>query len=167
MSDTSIDEFLARHAPTAVAPPPTELAAARASITDALSRLSRIDGAALEKPWPWRGEEADVRYGLYRQYEALEQARAEVAALLAGGRAKVPPAQPMLAAATVARWELHGLLAGLDDGPLDTDPGSGEWTLRQTLGHIVSGQRGYNWGSAWWLSRRDTPAGDFPRYIPE
>jgi len=41
----------------------------------------------------------------------------------------------------------------------------GEWTIRQTLGHTVGGQRGYGWASRWWLS---IPLGpDRPKRIPQ
>ena len=33
---------------------------------------------------------------------------------------------------------------------LDADPGGGEWSIRLTLGHIISSQRAYVWGTAWW-----------------
>ena len=66
-------------------------------------------------------------------------------------------------AGRTARWSLKGLLAGLDDSVLDKDPGNEEWTVRQTLAHIVSGQRGYAWYTAWWVDRRElSSAGDFP-----
>jgi hypothetical protein len=47
----------------------------------------------------------------------------------------------------------------LEDALLDADPGGGEWSIRLTMGHIIGGQRGYGWGSAWWLSQGYT-AGD-------
>ena len=53
----------------------------------------------------------------------------------------------------VARWELHGALAGLSAADWDADPGGGEWTVRQTLGHIISSQRSYGWFNAWFLSK--------------
>ena len=143
------------------------LVEARRSVTTALEALAAVEDTRLERPWPWRGEEADVRYGLYRQFEALEQAGAVARRMIARGNPAEPAARPMIAAATAARWDVHGLVAGMADDELDRDPGNGEWTLRQTLAHIVAGQRGYNWGSAWWLSRRDAPAEDFPKYIPE
>jgi uncharacterized damage-inducible protein DinB len=162
-----LDEFLVRHAPGTPLEVPEQLVAARRLLRSALHLLASIPDGALERPWAWRGDEADVRYGLYRQYEALEHARADVTRRLAQHAEAVPPAQPMLAAADAARWDLHGLLAGLDDSELDRSPGGEEWSLRQTLAHIVAGQRGYNWGSAWWLSRRSAPVDDFPQYIPE
>ena len=46
-------------------------------------------------------------------------------------------------------------------GPLtagrDADPGAGEWTIRQTLGHVIEGQRYYGAATAWWSSQGYRP----------
>jgi hypothetical protein len=69
-------------------------------------------------------------------------------------------ARDAVAAATAARWDTQGILATLADGDLDADPGGGEWTIRQTLAHSIGSQRGYAWGSAYWISvRNEPPAG--------
>ena len=74
----------------------------------------------------------------------------------------------------VARWELHGALAPLSDADLDADPGSDEWTVRQTVGHIIGSQRSYGWSNAWFLSQGFrtgeaiwAPAGTLPEEPPE
>jgi hypothetical protein len=162
-----LDDFLVRHAPAPLQPIEPGALAARAQVRETLRALAGVADSALERPWPWRDGEVDIRYGVYRQYEALEEARAAIRPLLAGLARLEPPARPMLGAAAAARWELNGVLVGVSDEELDRDPGGGEWTLRQAIGHIIGGQRGYNWGSAWWLSRRDAPPEDYPKYIPE
>jgi hypothetical protein len=53
-----------------------------------------------------------------------------------------------------ARWAVHGVLAPLPAAAWDGDPGAGEWTVRRTIGHIVSGQRSYSWYNAWYLHQR-------------
>jgi hypothetical protein len=63
----------------------------------------------------------------------------------------IGPAVPPLAAMATARWELRGALAALGEEAWDADPGGGEWTIRQTFGHIVNGQRSYGWYNAWYL----------------
>lgn len=167
MTAQALDDFLLRHAPTRPLPLAPALDRARQSLNAALAELRLVSDAVLETGWPWRGDEADVRYGLYRQYEALEDARARIGPLLRQSGDRDTPARPLVAAATAARWDLHGLLNGLDDADLDRDPGSNEWTLRQTFAHIVSVQRAYGWFTAWWLARRDRPADDFPERVPE
>jgi uncharacterized damage-inducible protein DinB len=168
MTTATIDDFLIRHSPAEPQPVAPALLRARESLRSALTDLATVPDSAMEKPWPWRGAEAEVRYGFYGQAEALEEARANVArALGRQAHGDEPPARALVAPATAARWELHGLLAGLADSDLDRDPANGEWTVRQTLAHIVSGQRAYGWFTAWWLTRRDAPADDYPTRVPE
>lgn len=167
MTAPAIDGVLLRLAPAEPLPLDAALVRARDFIRNALNDLTQVPDSALELPWPWRGDEADVRYGFYRQYEALADTQALIRPLLEVASVHETPARPLVAAASAARWELHGLLAGLSDDVLDKDPGNGEWTVRQTLAHIVSGQRGYGWFTAWWLARRDAPADDFPTQISE
>lgn len=165
MAAQAIDGVLLRLAPGQPVPIDAGLVRARDSIRAALVALREVPDSVLGRPWP-SGVEVDLRYGFYRQYEALENVRALVRPMLAAARMHETPARPLVAAASTARWDLHGLLAGLGDDALDRDPGNGEWTVRQTLAHIVSGQRGYGVFTAWWLARRDAPADDFPSRVP-
>jgi len=168
MTTATLDDFLLRHAPAEPQPVQPALLKARDSVRLALTELSHVPDAALENEWLWRGRDgADVRYGLYRQYEALEDTRARIRPQLAALVAAASPARALVASASSARWDLHGLLASLTDPDLDRDPANGEWTLRQTLAHIVNGQRAYGWFTAWWLSRQDASADDFPTRVPE
>src|SRR5262245_4535466 len=50
---------------------------ARLAIRAAARDLLATRDSALERPWPWQGEEADVRYGLYRCLEAVEATEAD------------------------------------------------------------------------------------------
>ena len=43
------------------------------------------------------------------------------------------------------------MLAPLAEADWDADPAGDEWTIRQTVGHIVSGQRIYGWYNAWYI----------------
>ena len=159
MRTAKIDDFLIANAPTQPQPTPPVLLRARASMRAALHELREIPDSALEKPWHWRGNELDVRYGFFDAFQALDAAKPQLGA--------DSVARSLLGAATATRWDLYGLLAGLDDADLDRDPGNGEWTIRRTLGHIVGGQRAYAWGTAWWFARRDASADDFPARVPQ
>ena len=167
MTALVLDDFLLRLAPAPPIPVAPELLRARDSIRAGLSALREVPESALERDWHWRGGELDVRYGFYRQFEEIEDTRARVRPLVAFTRLDEGPARPLVAAASAARWDLHGLLASVSDADLDRDPGNDEWTLRQTLAHIVGGQRGYAWFTYWWLSQRDRSADDFPQRTPE
>jgi hypothetical protein len=141
-------------------PLPEPLLAARPRVDEALRGLIGLPDAALERPWRWRDDDADVRYGLYRLHELFEEAAA--AGARAGG---VTRAGAVLGQATAARWELHGLLLPLAE-LLDRDPGDGEWTVRQTLGHILSTQWSYAVRTAYAVHRlrHDT---SLPRVAPD
>lgn len=141
-----------------------ELARSGATLGSALELLQRITDDSLERPWHWGSGELDVRYGFYRAHETIADARATLRVTPMDGRGPGGAAWALVAPVAQARWSLDGLLAGLDDSVLDTDPGNDEWTVRQTLAHIVGGQRGYAWYTAWWVDRRElSAAGDFPR----
>jgi DinB family protein len=167
MTAPVLDDFLLRLAPAPLLPVAPELIRARESIRTSLAALRDVPDTALERDWSWQGRQLDVRYGFYRQFEELEDTRTRVSPLLAAATASQGPARPLVAATSATRWDLHGLLAGLEDAELDRNPGNNEWTLRQTLAHIVSGQRGYAWFTAWWMARRDVPMDDFPERVPD
>lgn len=137
-----------------------EVGAARSAVEAAGRRLLAVPDDRLEAVWPWPGHasEVDVRYGLYRSFELLEAARASAVEALASAGTTPGPAARLGSAATVARWSLHGLLLPLDDADLDRDPGNREWTIRQTLGHMLQSQQFYARFTAWWLTQAPTPA---------
>jgi hypothetical protein len=161
-----MDDLLIRNTPGPTIPLDLAFADARHSLERAVTDLLTVpDGAALEREWPWNNGEVELRYGFYRLYEALEGGAAESRRILAATDPTPAPAVDPIAAATAARWDLHGLLAGLSDEDLDRDPGGGEWTIRQTLGHVVEVQRAYSWITAWWLGQRDQPV--FAPRVPD
>ena len=165
---TALDEYVLRHAPGPTVALHPSLARARTALRTTVDALrAGVSDADMEFVWDWDGKETDVRYGFYRLYELMEVAAAD--AERAVGAAAYADARQSVAAGTAARWDLHGLLFGLRDDDLDADPGGGgggEWTVRQTLGHIVSSQRFYSRVTAWWLSRRDAAEDDYPLRFP-
>jgi DinB superfamily len=170
MTTTTIDPFLLDATEDAWARPlPADLAAARTEVVAAARDLLDIPEAALVKPWAWKGgSEEEVRYGAYRAAEALELAELEARAMLGPSEAREREAARRIGPLTATRWDLHGVLLPLDDALLDADPGGGEWSIRLTLGHVIAGQRGYGWGSAWWQGQgyaADDPA--LPARAPE
>jgi hypothetical protein len=133
-----------------------------ASTDEAADGPPRFSPAAgFGRTWPWLGSErADIRYGFYHLLELIERGRTAVVA--AGGKAT--QAGLVLGDATAALWDLHGLLLPLE-GLLDRDPG-GEWTLRQTLAHVIAAQREGAIHTAYAVHRlRDDPT--LPLQTPE
>jgi uncharacterized damage-inducible protein DinB len=162
-----VDAVLERYGPPTTLPLPAWIADARRTLTDAAAGVANLDEPELNRRWWWREDrdgDTGVRYAFFRSIETLERA-AGAAAAAAGETGARPAGSAPFALATAARWDLHGLLAPLADDDLDTDPGGGEWTIRQTLAHIVHVQRAYPSYSSWWLSREPTP--ELPRMIPD
>jgi hypothetical protein len=128
---------------------------AREPLRRIVADLLAVPDSALERPSPWRPTDVvgiELRYGLYGIHERFEAAIGTIEVeRSAGDGAPIGPAVPALAAMAAARWELHGALAPLGPADWDADPGGGEWTIRQTVGHIISGQRSYGWYNAWYL----------------
>jgi hypothetical protein len=143
-----------------------ELARLRQALESAGRSLLAIRDERLEADWTWPGADPDigidVRYGFYRIFEMLEFARADAVRSLAATGAERPAGAHRGAASTVARWSLHGLLLPLADADLDRDPGGGEWTIRETLGHMLSSQRSYGRFTAWFLTQAPTPGAPIP-----
>ena len=140
-------------------PLPSTLATARDDVLAAARDLLAIPEAALPKPWAWKGgSEEEVRYGAYRAAELMEGAELEARRLMApleadgtaGGTAHRTDDLRHAGTSTACCSRSTTRL-------LDADPGGGEWTIRLTLGHIISGQRGYGWGSAWWQAQSYAP----------
>ena len=117
------------------------LAAARALLT--------IPEAALTKAWTWKGGgEEEVRYGAYRAAEALEQAEVEARSAVAATEAGERRAARIVGPATAARWTV-GFLFRSTTRSSTQSRGRGV-VDRLTLGHIISSQRAYGWGTSWW-----------------
>jgi hypothetical protein len=153
-SNAALD-YLIAHSPAPVAPVTPVLLKARAALDTAAHEYLGVPDGSLEHAWSWDGHPSDVRYGLFRGIEAVEAATAEIAAILAATGSRRSNAARRIAAATAARWDIHGRLVSLHEGSLDTVAKDGEWTLRETLGHIVGGQRGYVAFTGWHWTRNN------------
>jgi hypothetical protein len=136
----------------------------RAAIEATPRGTLRLADDGLPRSWRWRGhgERVDVRYALYRLAEMLDEATVtamRAVAILGERRAE---AGQILSQATLARWDLHGLLLALTDDDLDRPPGGEEWTLRETLGPVAQTRSRYPLNTAYWAlaapSHDTTPA---------
>jgi uncharacterized damage-inducible protein DinB len=160
----SIDPFVLEHAPGPLVQLDPALVRARVACAALLDALAAIPDDKLTCQWMWGDNAVDVRYGFYRVFETLESASSAVSRVVAPQPSS--EARDAVAAAAASRWALHGVLATLSDADLDADPGGGEWTIRQTMQHIINSQRGYAWSSAYWLSVRDQPRSPGPQRAP-
>lgn len=152
---TSLD-YLIANAPAPTTPVSPALLGARGMLDEAGRDLLAIPDDSLERDWQWRDHGADVRYGLFRAIESVEQAAASIETILESLGTRRSNAALRIAPATVARWDLHGRLVALPEDLLDRVAKAGEWTVRETLGHIVGGQRGYVAYTVWHWTRNST-----------
>jgi hypothetical protein len=161
--------LLDRTDPALARPLPAALTQARRDVVAAAALLLEVPESSLGKEWLWiGGSEQEVRYGAYRAAEALEAVEATARLLLAADETEETQAARIIGPATSARWDLHGLLMSLDEAALDAEPGNEEWSIRLVMGHIISGQRAYGWGTAWWVAN-PVEVGDpnLPTGIPD
>ena len=144
-------------------PIPGALLPARRDALAAVADLATIPDASLEKVWTWKGDsEIELRYAFYRILEDFERAGIDAAAAgLNRGRAA-----DLIAPATEAKWDLQGLLLPLPDAAWDADPGGEEWTVRQTMGHIIGSQRAYAAVTAWWQEQGLPADASLPKARP-
>lgn len=141
-------------------PIPEALLAARRDLMAAVRDLASITDADLPTEWDWKGDsDEEIRYGFYRILEIFERAGIDAATAVRATGVDRGRAADLIAPATAARWDLQGILIQLPDEAWDADPGGGEWTVRQTLGHVIGGQRGYAIATAWWQGQA-LPADD-------
>ncbi len=167
MVHMDVDPVLERFGPPPTAPLPPWVTDARKALTTAADAVLGIDERELNRRWWWREDregDTEVRYAFYRALEAFERAAGTASDEVAAAGAR-PAGAAAFASATAARWDLHGLLAPLTDADLDADPGGEEWTIRQTLAHIVHVQRAYPAFGSWWLSREQTA--ELPPSVPD
>jgi hypothetical protein len=149
-------------------PIPGALNAARRDVLAAVHDLATITDADMEKSWAWKGDsEYELRYAFYRISEEFERAGIDAAAVLRTAAVERGRAADLIAPATAARWELHGLLIQLPDAAWDTKPGGEEWTVRETVGHIIGSQRGYAAVTAWWQAQGLPADSNLPTARPD
>jgi predicted RNA binding protein YcfA (HicA-like mRNA interferase family) len=158
MTTTAVDPLVQYTEGIPERPIPDALLAARRDVMAAVADLATIREADLEKVWAWKGDsEIELRYAFYRILEDFERAGIDAAATLRTAGVERGRAAELIAPSTAARWDLQGLLLQLPDAAWEAKPGGEEWTVRETLGHIIASQRGYAAVTAWW-QREGLPA---------
>ena len=132
-----LDQFILEKAPGPLVELDPALARARVACARLLDALAAIpDDRSDVAPGRGTANEADVRYGFYRV-----SGDARCRHLGSPSRARVRPVER----GARRGWRSTPLRAGActassprsTDADLDADPGGGEWTIRQTMGHII------------------------------
>jgi len=105
--------------------------AAGSDVDAALASFAALDEAELARPWRFRDKPSDIRYAIYRTLQDAQAAYVRLATL------PHPESRRILALAQRAWGDLSGLLVGLPEEFLDRWPRHGEWSIRETLRHIM------------------------------
>lgn len=151
---------------------PRTLGRARAAVLEVVDQILATPADRLPEPHEWQGTKVTFRHGIFHLLQDVEAVAArnfpssEVAALAAD-----------LAA---ARGDLRGALLPVRDGDLDSVPADAEWTLRQTVSHVVTSQEWWAWlfdlwvreGSVEWPAKDVIPdrfraPGQLPGTVPD
>jgi hypothetical protein len=119
-----------------------------------VASVAELDEA---RPWVWRSGTLNVRESLYRTVEDAQAALVTVAA------DSHPESRRILALAQRAFGDLRGLLIGLPGELLDQVPRAGEWSVQETLHHVLSVERRYAAQTVYAPERTDVD----PVRIPE
>ena len=101
------------------------------AVDTVLERLTALGERDLSQPWSFRDKPMDVRYALYRTIEDAQEILVRLAAR------SHPESRRILSLAGRAFGDLRGLLIGRPAELLDMAPREGEWSLRETLRHII------------------------------
>jgi hypothetical protein len=115
----------------------------------ALARCGGLDEDVLSRPWTFRGRQMDVRYALYRTLEDGQEAYVRVAA------GEHPESRRILALAQRACGGLRALRVGLPGVLLEKTPRAGEWSIQETVGHVVAVEQRYALQTKYAVDRTD------------
>lgn len=121
-----------------------------ADVEAALIAIASLDEEELARPWRWRDGILDVREGLHRLVEDAQGAYVRAAA------EAHPESRRILALAHRAFGELRALLVGLPAQLLDQPPASRQWSVRETLRHILAVEVRYAIQTRYAVERGDT-----------
>jgi hypothetical protein len=120
-----------------------------ADFDSALERAAALDEEALAWRWLYRDQPMDVRYALYRTLEDAQEAHVLVAAR------DHPESRRILSLAQRAFGDVRALLLGLANELLDRPPREGEWSVRETLRHMLLVERRYALQTLYAVERGD------------
>jgi uncharacterized damage-inducible protein DinB len=134
----------------------------------AVERFAEVVGSApdsaLDRDWAWGAYDSEgVRFAFFRTYEELQ----ELAVMLTAGRASgISSAQRILAQYHAAYRDLQAAVIGIDDRAADEAPTEDEWSIRDTVAHIVTADAGFFVVTKYALERYRSHE-DLPAEIPD
>jgi len=116
---------------------------------DAMTGMAVLTDEQMAMPWKWRDQGAllEVRDAFHRSLEA------EFAQATAVRELPVDETAAAYLLAQRAAGDLCGLLAGLPDEILGRQPAVGEWSLRETMRHVIETEAHFRIKTLWAIDR--------------
>ena len=106
-------------------------------MVDWMNTTIYLPDGVLEKEWAWQGYEEGVRMAFFRIMEELQWMHSVVTQQQMNQGLNWGPVQVILNGYHRAYWDLRVVYAGVVEKRFDQSPGEEEWTLRDTLYHVL------------------------------
>jgi len=97
----------------------------------------------LERAWSWWVYDEGVRFAFFRNYEQLRQLATQIDAQRQREGRPVSLAQRILGQYHGGYRDMQAVLLGVNGELAEQKPAEGEWSLRQTLPHIIQAERSF------------------------
>lgn len=131
----------------------------RAARRETVRRIAGVDEAGLQAARTWRGQTTTLIHRLQWLAEGDETRVARIQQTRTRLGAPLSAAQVALVQGGQTRGALLGTLVGVEDDLLERPPAPGEWSVRQTLGHVIATDRRYQIAVEYALERARTGRG--------
>jgi uncharacterized damage-inducible protein DinB len=103
-----------------------------------------LDEPDLEKPWAWHSYDGEgVRFAFFRTYEELQELAVKLELERVNLGYPLTSAQRILGQYHVAFRSLEAVLLAVDSEIEEVPPAEGEWSIRETLAHILRADIGF------------------------
>ena len=147
-----------------------ELTNASSDIAQAVCQLARnaihFSDADLNQPYRWGAHQEGVRFALIGAMHELRTLAVNIAADCRHAGILTTRAQHALSHYHAAFRDLDAILLGLPSDDVDKTPAVGEWSVRETLAHMIHVQRNF-FALVHYGLRRQREGGDFPAELPD
>jgi uncharacterized damage-inducible protein DinB len=119
----------------------TELVAAVGRLADVALNMTDAD---LNQPWAWQSYDSEgVRFAFFRALEELRRLEVELAMLRIAHQRPRSAAQRILSQYHAAYLDLEVNLIDLSDEQANRAPAENEWSIRETVAHIIEADAGF------------------------
>ena len=110
---------------------------------DIIEILSTIIKEDMTLPAKYRKLDVDIRYRFYRFIAHEVEHTLQISKTLFDLNIFPSESRQILQKMIQTRGELEGILINLEDEDLDKKPASDQWSVRETLEHIIEVEQGY------------------------